>query len=208
MGTGTNIQARCVAIHHLDAPWRPDEVEQREGRGHRPGNRYAVVEIYRYVQQRTFDAYSWQTLTTKAVFFDQMRRGQISSREVDELGATALSYAQVKAAATGDPLVLEQAELEVTITQLQRLHSAHVRARKREAQEAALARATALTSLADAVTRCARPGFVTPAGEVLAEKSAIGARIVQQIQRLLSDKGGKALVGHWSGVRVVVQIER
>jgi len=216
MGTGTNIQTRCAAIHHIDAPWRPDEVEQREGRGHRPGNRYAVVEIYRYVQQRTFDAYSWQTLTTKAVFFDQMRRGKITGREMDALGETALSYGQVKAAATGDPLVLEQAELDVTIAQLQRLQTAHIRARKREALEAAracyngdraLARAEALHALAENVARCPRPGFSTCAGERLIEKPAIGAAIAQQVQTLLFYKEGKEWVGHWSGERVSVQVE-
>ena len=216
MGTGTNIQNRCAAIHHIDAPWRPDEVEQREGRGHRPGNQYPVIDIYRYVQHRTFDAYSWQTLTTKAVFFDQMRRGKITGREMDELGETALSYAQVKAAATGDPLVLEQAELDVTIAQLQRLQFAHIRARKRDAQEAArarysgdraVARAEALQMLAENVARCSRPGFSTPSGEHLTEKPAIGAAITRQVQRLLYEKGGKEWVGFWSGERVSVHVE-
>ncbi|HLG61138.1 MAG TPA: hypothetical protein VKY19_04340 [Ktedonosporobacter sp.] len=216
MGVGTNIQTRCAAIHHIDAPWRPDEVEQREGRGHRPGNRYRVVEIYRYVQQRTFDAYSWQTLTTKAVFFDQMRRGKITTREMDAQGETALSYAQVKAAATGDPLVLEQAELDVTIAQLQRLQTAHLRARKREAQDAAQARSTcneariraaSLRALAATVARCARPGLTTRSGEYLTKRSAIGAVIAREIQTALASGEGEVALGSWSGEKVAARIE-
>ena len=106
LGTGTNIQTRCAAIHHCDAPWRPDEVEQREGRGQRPGNLYPVVEVFYYVQRRTFDAYSWQILANKAKPFNQMRSSTVLSREMAYSDDSSLTYGQVKAAATGDILLL------------------------------------------------------------------------------------------------------
>ena len=215
LGTGTNIQNRCAAIHHIDAPWRPDEVEQREGRGLRPGNVYPVVELFRYVQQRTFDAYSWQTLTNKAVFFDQMRSGKIKGRDMEELGDAALSYGQVKAAATGDPLVLEQADLSVTITHLQRLRSAHLRARKRDAQEAATARTSAanarsraaiLQEIATTTAKSTVPGFVTARGLPIADRTEIGDFIAQRVLALLSHAGGKEWLGRWSDTKIWLQV--
>jgi N12 class adenine-specific DNA methylase len=215
LGVGTNIQLRCAAIHHIDAPWRPDEVEQREGRGHRPGNLFDTVHIYRYTISRSFDAYNWQTLTTKAVPFDQLRRGKLSGREFDAMGETALSYAQVKAAATGDPLVLEQAELDVQIARLQRLQVAHNRARRRDAQDAenkrysalkSQERAGALRELVRKVASAPTQGFTTLAGLPLAKKADIGDLIAELVQELLFERGGRRLVGSWSGLDVAVSV--
>jgi N12 class adenine-specific DNA methylase len=205
MGTGVNIQTRCAAVHHVDPTWRPDEIEQREGRGHRPGNLYPVVSIYRYVIQRTFDAYFWQTLTRKAVFFHQMRAGKIIGREMDDMGETALSYAQVKAAATGDPLVLEQAELDVEIAQLQRLYSAHARARRREAASAENYRHIAINDhqkharlLSEMLARMTDkpPVFTTRDGVGLLEPIEICAAIAEQIKKSVF-WGGRVLLGFW-----------
>ncbi len=96
LGVGTNVQARAVALHHLDCPWRPADIEQREGRILRQGNQNPEVEILRYVSEGSFDIYMWQTVERKATFIAQVTRGAVSEREVDDIGEQALSYAQVR----------------------------------------------------------------------------------------------------------------
>lgn len=128
MGVGTNIQTRAVALHHLDCPWRPADIEQREGRILRQGNLNPEVGIYRYVVEGSFDAYSWQTVERKAKFIDQIMRGTLDQREIEDLGDNTLSFNEVKALASGDPLVLERAELEQEVATLTRLERSHSRA--------------------------------------------------------------------------------
>ncbi len=125
LGVGTNIQRRVAAMHHVDAPWRPADVEQRDGRGLRPGNRYKLVRIYRYVVERTFDAYSWQLLTRKIGFISQVVSGQVD-RTVEDITADVVdSYAAVKAAATGQPLLLEKAKIEAEVKRLRGIQKGH-----------------------------------------------------------------------------------
>ena len=119
MGTGTNVQKRLVALHHLDAPWKPAEVEQRDGRILRQNNMNETVSIYRYVTQGSFDAYLWQALETKARFIAQVLTGDSSVRRAEDIGAQELSYAEVKAIASGNPAVLTLAEADAA---LHRLH--------------------------------------------------------------------------------------
>lgn len=128
MGVGTNIQARAVALHHLDCPWRPADIEQREGRILRQGNLNAEVGIYRYAVEGSFDAYSWQTVERKAKFIDQIMRGSLDQREMEDIGDNTLSFNEVKAIASGDPLILERAEVEQEVTTLTRLERSHTRA--------------------------------------------------------------------------------
>src|SRR5439155_5638668 len=97
MGTGTNVQKRLVALHHLDAPWKPAEVEQREGRILRQGNDNEEVAVYRYVTTGSFDAYMWQALETKARFISQIMTGNNASRRAEDVGGQELSYAEVTA---------------------------------------------------------------------------------------------------------------
>lgn len=125
LGVGTNIQRRVAAMHHIDAPWRPADVEQRDGRGLRPGNLYKLVRIYRYVVERTFDAYSWQLLTRKIGFISQVVSGQVD-RTVEDISADVVdSYAAVKAAATGQPLLLEKAAIDAEIKRLRGIQKGH-----------------------------------------------------------------------------------
>jgi N12 class adenine-specific DNA methylase len=122
MGVGTNIQARAIALHHVDCPWRPADIEQREGRILRQGNQHSSgVRIYRYVVEGSFDAYSWQTVERKARFIGQMMRGRFDVRAIEEIADNALSFAEVKALAAGDTLILDQATLSAEVTRLQRL---------------------------------------------------------------------------------------
>ena len=125
MGSGTNVQDRLVALHHLDAPWRPADVEQREGRILRQGNRNASVQIYRYVTEGSFDAYMWQTLETKAKFIAQVMSGDMTVRRLEDMDSAALTYAEVKAIASGNPLVIEKAQVDAELIRLNRLRSAH-----------------------------------------------------------------------------------
>jgi len=126
MGVGTNIQARAIALHHVDCPWRPADIEQREGRILRQGNQHSGgVRIYRYVVEGSFDAYSWQTVERKAVFIGQIMRGRFDVRAIEEIADNALSFAEVKALAAGDTLILDQATLSAEVTRLQRLQRAH-----------------------------------------------------------------------------------
>ncbi len=125
MGTGTNVQKRLVALHHLDAPWKPAEVEQREGRILRQGNENEEVAIYRYVTEGSFDAFMWQALETKARFIAQVMTGENAARRAEDIGGQELSYAEVKAIASGNPAVLTLAEADAELQRLAVLRKSH-----------------------------------------------------------------------------------
>ncbi len=110
MGIGVNVQDRMVALHHLDVPWRPSDMTQREGRILRQGNANDSVRIYKYITDGTFDAYSWQILESKQRFISQLLCGNIGIRDSAEIDDTVLSYAEVKALAIGNPLIKERVE--------------------------------------------------------------------------------------------------
>lgn len=124
LGTGTNIQTRLAAIHHVDAPWRPSDIEQRDGRALRPKNLNPVVELHRYVVEGTFDAYQWQLLETKAISFAAMTSSKgPGARELADISEVAPSYTQMKALAAGDPRLLRQAEVSDLISRLNNLRA-------------------------------------------------------------------------------------
>ncbi len=125
MGVGTNVQKRLVALHHLDAPWKPAEVEQREGRILRQGNENEEVAIFRYVTEGSFDAYMWQALETKARFIAQVMTGDSAIRRAEDIGGQELSYAEVKAIASGNPAVLTLAEADAELQRLAVLKRNH-----------------------------------------------------------------------------------
>jgi N12 class adenine-specific DNA methylase len=127
MGVGTNAQDRAVALHHLDCPWRPADIEQREGRIRRQGNQNPEVEIIRYVTEGSFDIFMWQTVERKAAFIAQVMHGGTVAREIDDVGDHALSYAEVKALATGNPHIVEKAGVDAEVAKLTRLRTAHQR---------------------------------------------------------------------------------
>jgi N12 class adenine-specific DNA methylase len=126
MGTGTNVQKRLVALHHLDAPWKPAEVEQREGRILRQGNTNEEVAIYRYVTTGSFDSYMWQALETKARFISQVITGDNAARRAEDIGGQELSYAEVKAIASGNPAILTLAEADAELQRLNLLKKNHL----------------------------------------------------------------------------------
>ena len=125
MGVGMNAQKRIVAIHHLDAPWRPGDVEQRNGRAFRQGNINEEVENFTYVTEGSFDARLWDILDRKQNFINQVMNGENVGRETEDTGEVTLSAAEVKALASGSPLIMEQVQLDTDIKKLESLRRAH-----------------------------------------------------------------------------------
>lgn len=125
MGAGTNVQKRLAALHHLDCPWRPADIEQREGRILRQGNDFKKVKIFRYVTEGTFDAYNWGLIENKQKFIGQLMSGKNPSRSCEDVDEAALSYAEVKALASGDPRIMEKTELDGQVTKLKLLKANH-----------------------------------------------------------------------------------
>lgn len=130
LGTGTNVQDRLFAIHDLDCPWKPAELEQRQGRVRRQGNMFDKVEDYRYVTVGTFDSYMFQTVERKAGFISQIMNSDSPAREASDVDDTVLNLAQMKALATGDPKIAERMEAENRLTQLTLLKRAHAAQQK------------------------------------------------------------------------------
>jgi len=121
MGSGTNVQKRLIALHHLDCPWRPTDITQREGRGKRQGNDNPLIQIYRYVTERSFDSYSWQIVENKQRFLDQLNHFDGVPRTIEDVDVVALNYAEVKALATGDTRIIRMAEVDAEVTRLETL---------------------------------------------------------------------------------------
>ena len=126
MGAGTNVQDRLIALHDLDCPWRPRDLEQRSGRIVRQGNKNDEVHIFRYVTENTFDAYLYQILENKQRFISQIMTSKSPVRSAEDIDETALSYAEVKALATGNPLIKEKMDLDIQVSKLKLLKANHL----------------------------------------------------------------------------------
>jgi N12 class adenine-specific DNA methylase len=158
MGTGVNVQTRAVALHHIDCPWRPADLEQREGRVLRQGNQNAEAEIVGYATEGSLDTYMWQTVERKQRFIAQLRAGGQVSRTVEDIGdSDAISYAEFKAASSGNPLILEREQLVADISRLATLEHAHhdeqrrLKFETRQAEAAAAAAARDVAALEHAL---------------------------------------------------------
>ena len=125
MGAGMNVQDRLIALHDLDAPWRPGDLEQRSGRIIRQGNMNPEVHVYRYVTEATFDAYLWQTLENKQKFISQIMTSKSPVRACDDIDETALSYAEIKALCAGDERIKEKMDLDVDVARLKLMKANH-----------------------------------------------------------------------------------
>jgi hypothetical protein len=125
MGAGMNVQDRLIALHDLDAPWRPGDLEQRSGRIIRQGNMNPEVHIYRYVTEATFDAYLWQTLENKQKFISQIMTSKSPVRSCEDVDETALSYAEIKALCAGDERIREKMDLDVDVARLKLMRANH-----------------------------------------------------------------------------------
>ncbi|MBX3196288.1 MAG: helicase [Microbacteriaceae bacterium] len=223
MGVGTNVQARITAMHHVDCPWRPADLEQRDGRGIRQANQNPEVGIYRYVVERSFDAYSWQTVSRKAAFIAQVMKGRLDSREIEDIGDTALSATEAKALASGNPLVLEKATADNELAKLRRQETAHHRSKaalrftrdnartRLEADQAALAQ---LHAAADRTVDVTGDSFrMAVGGRVYGSRTdaadAIGRWAADHHgEWVTSQREGGVPLGECGGHTVTVRLER
>ncbi|MCP4493140.1 MAG: DEAD/DEAH box helicase family protein, partial [Gammaproteobacteria bacterium] len=221
MGVGTNVQKRLVAMHHLDAPWRPSDIEQRDGRILRQGNENEEVEIFRYVTSGTFDAYMWQTLEVKQKFISQIMKGDRSIREMDDLDeGGALNAAQVKAIATGNPMILEAVGLESDINRLKRLRNAHkdeqfrFKRGVRQANDDIMWADENITEYEELIKiRDANTGekfSIIVDGKVYDKRKDAGKQIISQISQALEKKewNKKRTVGEFRGAAIVIEAEK
>jgi N12 class adenine-specific DNA methylase/SAM-dependent methyltransferase len=199
MGIGTNVQRRAVALHHMDCPWRPADIRQREGRILRQGNLNEQVRILRYVTEESFDAFTWGVVERKAKFIGQVMRGQLDAREIEDIGDSALTYQEVKALATGNPLLLDQAQAQADLARLERLERAHdhgqlelrdsIRTNRRRIER--LGDLLAATGTAIARRRDTRGDAfaMTVRGHALSKRADAEARLRTTITHLIADLG-------------------
>ena len=124
-GTGVNVQTHLVALHHVDCPWKPSSIEQREGRGIRQGNENDEIAVYRYVTKSTFDAYNWSLIENKQRFISQVTTSKAVSRTCEDIDEATLSYAEIKAVATGNPLIKEKMEIDNDVQRLKLLKASY-----------------------------------------------------------------------------------
>ena len=213
MGTGANVQERLIALHHLDAPWRPADVEQREGRILRQGNTNPEVQILRYVTEESFDAYMWQTLETKARFIAQVMNGESDLRRIEDVDGAALTYAEVKAIASGNPMVIEKASVDAEVARLSRLRSQHVESQYRmrsqirhHTDEIPRLERKLETVRKDITTRHDTHGdaFVMQLdGQPVRDRGIAGELLLRHAERMRGSRGERP-VGNFAGFQVVV----
>lgn len=184
MGTGTNIQARAIALHHVDVPWRPADVEQREGRVIRQGNQNDHVEIYQYATDKTFDVYMHDVIAKKAAFIKQLKVGeQVSRTTEDPFGGLDMSAARVSAALSGDPRLLHLAELESKVKELEQLSAAHTNAKQNARLTQASSRSlleSVNNAIADLEARI--PDSVPTHGDQFTFTSSMGQHFTERVE--------------------------
>ena len=217
MGVGTNIQSRAASLHHIDCPWRPADVQQRDGRALRQGNQNDEISIYRYVTENSFDAFSWQTVARKWGFTQQVMRGDRSLRTVEDVSQEELTAHQVVALASGNPLLLEKHQADVDVAHLQRIQRNHQRSqhqlqarRASELEAAGAAERDAqrlTTALTEEVTSTRGERFsLLVDGQRYTDRGAaadaLSRHIDRQITALRSPRGPLGIVGELGGVQL------
>ena len=218
MGAGTNVQDRLVALHDLDCPWRPGDLEQRKGRIVRQGNRNDTVHIYRYVTENTFDAYLWQTIENKQKFISQIMTSKSPVRSCEDVDETALSYAEIKALCAGNPLIKEKMDLDIEVARLRLLKANHQSQRfqmedrllKYFPVELEKCRAQVGGFEADLETRNNHPlpseGFVgmEVLGRAFSDKEDAGKAILEAVKTVVDMKSVR--IGHYRGFEMSLEL--
>ena len=218
MGAGTNCQQKLVALHHLDCPWRPSDLQQREGRIIRQGNENKEVDIYSYVTEGTFDAYLYQLVESKQKFISQIMTSKSPVRSAEDVDEQALSYAEIKALASGNPMIKEKMDLDIEVSKLKLLKSNHLS--QRYALEDAISK-TFPKNIAEARERISgyeadivavkenthpnADGFspLTLMGVTYAEKKEAGAALLTMCQNMLSPEA--AQIGSYRGLTLELE---
>ena len=220
MGAGTNVQDRLIALHDLDAPWRPGDLEQRNGRIARQGNMNETVHVYRYVTENTFDSYIWQTLENKQRFISQIMTSKSPVRSCEDADETTLSYAEVKALCAGDPRIRKKMDLDVQVAKLRLLKSSH-QSQKYQLEdrliqyfprEIAATRVAIMGCEADVATRDAHPApadsfaGIELQGLHYDERVAAGEALMQILPTIMDTD--PVHIGSFSGFDVEVSLEQ
>ncbi|MGR5692007.1 helicase-related protein [Enterocloster clostridioformis] len=220
MGAGTNCQQKLIALHHLDCPWRPSDLQQREGRIIRQGNENPEVDIYSYVTEGTFDAYLYQLVESKQKFISQIMTSKSPVRSAEDVDEQALSYAEIKALASGNPMIKEKMDLDIEVSKLKLLKANHLSQRyaledsisKTFPREIAETQARLIGYGADIVTvkEQTHPnadGFapMTLAGVTYAEKKEAGAALLALCQNMLSPEATQ--VGSYRGLTLELSFD-
>ena len=220
MGAGTNVQQKLIALHHLDCPWRPSDLQQREGRIIRQGNENPEVDIYSYVTEGTFDAYLYQLVESKQKFISQIMTSKSPVRSADDVDEQALSYAEIKALASGNPLIKEKMDLDIEVSKLKLLKSNHLN--QKYSLEDAISK-TFPKQIAETQARIAgygadiaaikenthpnADGFspLVLAGAAYAEKKEAGAALLTICQNMLSPEATQ--IGSYRGLALELSFD-
>ena len=220
MGAGTNCQQKLVALHHLDCPWRPSDLQQREGRIIRQGNENKEVDIYSYVTEGTFDAYLYQLVESKQKFISQIMTSKSPVRSAEDVDEQALSYAEIKALASGNPMIKEKMDLDIEVSKLKLLKANHLS--QKYALEDAISKGFP-KQIAETQARIAgygadiatvkenthpnADGFspLTLAGATYAEKKEAGAALLTMCQTMLSPEATQ--VGSYRGLTLELSFD-
>jgi N12 class adenine-specific DNA methylase/DNA-binding XRE family transcriptional regulator len=219
MGAGMNVQNKLVALHHLDVPWRPSDLEQREGRIIRQGNEFYKadpkgfeIEIFRYATKNTLDSMMWQTIEAKANFIEQLRAGNLLDREADDVSGEAVSAGEMKAMSSGNPLMLEDMQLKKDIKKLQSLKKSHDRNQydlesKIRVSEALIANSkNQINKYKEDIATAQKIGkdfSITIDGKVYEKREEAGSKILNIITTL--EKGKYLDIGSYGGFEVSVE---
>lgn len=216
LGTGVNVQNHLVALHHLDCPWRPSDIEQREGRGLRQGNENSEVAIYRYVTVGTFDAYLWSVVENKQKFINQIMRGSITNRSMSDIDDTELGFAEIKAVASGNPKIKRKMELDMELSKLTMLknnwqknkYSLQDKYLKEYPRDIKRYKEQIENIKKDIITRdnelLKNPDFeitICGTGEVFNERKAAGEKILTLARAVVYD-GEKRYIANYKGFEV------
>lgn len=218
MGAGMNVQERLVALHHLDAPWRPSDLEQREGRIIRQGNVLRdrdpdgfEVEINRYATKQTLDSRMWQTIEAKARFIEQVRKGATGGREIEDVGSEASNSAEMKAASSGNPLILEEMELRQKVRKMANEATEHdreqyrIRDMIRSKKTYIESSAGRIAKLDEDAKRIPSQFVVTVGGKSFDKPKEIGVALILKAAELLKDAGKSTInVGSYGDFKLTL----
>ena len=220
MGAGTNCQQKLIALHHLDCPWRPSDLQQREGRIIRQGNENKEVDIYSYVTEGTFDAYLYQLVESKQKFISQIMTSKSPVRSAEDVDEQALSYAEIKALASGNPMIKEKMDLDIEVSKLKLLKANHLS--QKYALEDAISKGFP-KQIAETQARIAGYGAdiatvkenthpngdsfspLTLAGVTHADKKEAGAALLTMCQTMLSPEATQ--VGSYRGLMLELSFD-
>ena len=220
MGAGTNCQQKLVALHHLDCPWRPSDLQQREGRIIRQGNENPEVDIYSYVTEGTFDAYLYQLVESKQKFISQIMTSKSPVRSAEDVDEQALSYAEIKALASGNPMIKEKMDLDIEVSKLKLLKANHLS--QKYALEDAISKGFP-KQIAETQARIAGYGAdiatvkenthpnvdgfspLTLAGVTYADKKEAGAALLTMCQTMLSPEATQ--IGSYRGLTLELSFD-